>query len=312
VCVGILAIGGYLLFRTNSGTGEQTITVKPSPAELIFQIRAKSAVEAQVIDFGDAAVGYEATTSDARVSVSPPSGDRLTKLTVKVNSANLNPGTYDSSIQIKWRRAKVEGPATIPVHVIVQKVASAGVLAFRPKSLEFAYRVGDPLPPPQAIALEGAVLDSVSSSMSNQSWAKVQRASNGFRVSVQPNGLTVGTFNAVLTLKQDGRNDAGRIPIALTITPRFSTPSSRAQEQLRWTGTLAPGAVLSITGRTCSTGELSAGELPGSRVEIDTRLISGAFRIEARPTPENRFTLRIRNVSGEPQSQLTVYYREAQ
>ncbi len=318
---GLIAViaGGYSLIHRLSAHTEHLdqITIVAKPASLMFNHRAGSPLPpSQTIDFGDALVSFAASPADSWLKVSPAAGEQLAKLSVEIDPSHLKPGTYRSEIRLSWRRKNVAGPESIPVKLEVESTPEPVSVVLRPSSLSFQLQIGKEVTPaPKSITVTGAPADKLALAPS-ESWVHVERRSGQLSVTVQPSGLGVGPHSAILRVTAPGASPL-EIPISLTIQRAEQTKVVDGVDRLIWSGTLPPGGILTIRGATWSIGDasgpLTGGELPQTNAEVvGLSSENCVVDVDGTPSARNGYRLKIRNKGTEPQTRLTVVYRQVQ
>lgn len=86
-------------------------------------------------------------------------------------------------------------------------------------------------------------------------------------------------------------------------------PLYKPIEEIRWRGSLGPGESLAIHGATCSQGRITAGELPGTNVQVNATRLPQGLQIAEGSSTRNGFSLRLRNVGAIPITDFRLYYR---
>ena len=157
-------------------------------------------------------------------TVTPTSGTIVTSgsqdLTVKVNASTLPTGTYTGSFKVN-AGSVTNSPVSVPV---LLNVSTTPLLVLPATTLTFTYQVGTTVPTAQTItpgstgsAINYTVLASTNGPTN---WLQVSTSSGvtgtGFQVSVQPTGLTVGTYTGTVTVS------AGTISQQIPVTLKVS------------------------------------------------------------------------------------------
>jgi uncharacterized protein (TIGR03437 family) len=163
------------------------------------------------------------------LAVTPNTGTTPTNLTVILNPANLQPGTYTGSINVTSSNANVPAQ-TIPVTLTV---VSAYITA-SPTVLSFSQALGGQAPASQTIAIpnlpSGTTVSATPTTLSGASgWLTATTAANG-TITVTANGanLQQGVYQGVVTVIAPGTTPSPLyIPVNFTVgSPQVLTFSS--------------------------------------------------------------------------------------
>lgn len=186
------------------------------------------------------------------LTVNATSGDTPSFLTVTLNSAGLQPATYNGSIQILPTNP-VGSPQTIPVTFRV--TATAG-FSITPTSLTFVSQPGAPPPATQNLTISstGAAVDGLvaATTVSGGTWLFVEPLTGTtpftVKVSVNAVGLQAGTYQGSIVVASGTQPiPAASIPVTLTIStgPVIAALVNAASFTA---GPVSPGEIVTIFG----------------------------------------------------------------
>ncbi|MFN7993309.1 MAG: hypothetical protein U0Q18_06895 [Bryobacteraceae bacterium] len=207
-------------------TGTPLVSV--SPASMSFQYQIGGAVSSQTLSVTSAAgdLAFAATATVAAnpagtvwLLVNPSSGNTPSTLTVTFAPAGLPAGTYTGQVTIN-------APGAPPVTVAVTLLVTTNpLLVLTPSSLEFDYQVGTANPAPQNIATASSGVPIpftvAAATATGGSWLSVTSSGttpNSAAVSVNPMGMSVGTYTGTITFTAaSAGNSPQQIPVTLKI-----------------------------------------------------------------------------------------------
>jgi hypothetical protein len=164
------------------------------------------------------------------LSVSPSSGSLPADLTVNTNPAGLAPGTYQGQITITSTYGT--NPPTQTV-VDVTLIVNETVVQVSPSSLQFSYQTGGSAPPSQTVSVSLPVVSSSSlfaaasvTTPVGSTWLSVSPTSvegnpYDFSVSVDPTGLSPGSYTGKVTFSS---GDSGVTPVDVPVTFTVTGP----------------------------------------------------------------------------------------
>jgi len=216
-----------------------TVTAAPlpnltaSPLNLSFSYQSGGAAPAAQnvsLSSSGSALNYSAATSAAWLMVTPASGTTAGSLSVSVNPTGLAAGTYTGNVTVTSSGAS-NSPQKITVTLDVTAAPSSGMsLNITPGSLSFSYISGSTTPGIQnlSIASSGTAL-MFTATASGGSWLTISLATGStpttMKVSANPTGLAVGTYNGTITITSSGASNSPQtIPVQLVVS---STSSGR-------------------------------------------------------------------------------------
>ena len=249
-----LTMGSYAGFiNVTSGTTTTTVPVilnyntsgtsslSAAPGLLSFSFGAStSAPQSQQLNIssaGSISTSFTVTTSTSSggtwLAVNPNAASTPSSLSVSVNPANLQAGTYYGAIALN-------PPGTtglvIPVQVTVAGTASLNV---SPQLLSFAYQIGATTPVAQTLTLTsstGAAISftaTASTSSCGNNWLIVSPQSSAtpstLSVQINPLALQAGSCTGSINISAPGAsNTAINIPVSLLVStnPLLQVPTS--------------------------------------------------------------------------------------
>ncbi len=158
---------------------------------------------------GGGTLSWSVSDNATWVSLSPTSGTstgETDNVTVSVNVAGLNAGTYNATITITGAPPAQNSPQTTAVTLVV--TAPAPVLVRSPVSMTFNAVQGGSNPPNQTLPISNGGGGTLSWSVSdNATWVSLSPTNgtstgetDNVTVSVNVAGLTAGTYNATITI----------------------------------------------------------------------------------------------------------------
>jgi hypothetical protein len=285
-------------------TGNQAITTQVNSPQTSFSfavpsgsVSASQALQVSTTD-GSVAV-WSAFAPVPWLTATAPTGQTPGSANVKINAANLAPGTYSSQLNLA-SYGGTNTPVAIPVSVTVT-ASSTNQLTVSPTSLTFAAVAGSAVPSSQSLAISSSTAGLSVTVSSDASW--LTSTASGVtpfsaQVSVNQAGLTAGSYTGHLTISAPGAvNPTTTITVTLTVSnPSLaaspaslsfvgSTTTNAPTQPLQitnvgggavgWTGTygstwFSPSASNATTPSTIQTGALSSGLAPGSYSDVFT------------------------------------------
>jgi len=233
--VAVDAIGNLYIADTNNDRIRKVWAAAPSftasPLSLSFSAQAASAASAaQQVALSSSIVGL-AWTATARtssggnwLSVSPASGQIPAAISVSVGASNLAAGSYQGSIAISVPVA-FPSSATIAVTLTVTAAQPAS-LSVQPPSLSFQVAAGAVAPPAQVLRIEnsggGALSWTAQASTVTGNWLKVSAPSGtapaSLQVSVNPAGLTAGSYAGAISVQSPSTNQSVSVAVNLVVS----------------------------------------------------------------------------------------------
>jgi hypothetical protein len=254
-----------------------------SPATLSFSFQTGSAAPAaQTISVAGTGLNYTAAaTGGTWLAATPASGPTPGSVSVSVNPGSMAAGTYNGTVTIAAAGAG-NSPQSVAVTLTVTAApAPTPTLTLSPATLSFSYQSGAAAPAAKTVAVAGTGL-SYTVATSAGSWLTATPASGtapgSVSVSVNPAGMTAGTYNGTATITAAGAaNSPQTVAVTLTVTaaPALSLQVSPATLSFAYaTGGAAPAAqsisvassatALSFTAAASNPAWLSATPAAGS------------------------------------------------
>lgn len=189
------------------------------------------------------------------LSVTPASGATPGSLSVSVNGATLNAGTYFGTITVTAPGA-AGSPQNIPVTLTI---STAPTITAAPSSLAFSYQITGTVPSTQTFSVtsSGAAVNvSASASTSNGgSWLAVSPASGTtpatFTVSINPSSLTTaGSYSGTISVTGQG---AANSPLSVGVTLTVTSPPAGSLTKILnaasyLAAALSPGEIIYLGG----------------------------------------------------------------
>jgi len=213
----------------------------PPPAQIIS---VKSSVSTQV--------NFRVSTSATWLTVTPTSGMTPATLTVSVNTSGLAPGNYSSSISV------ITGEETSRRVTVGLTLTQAGpTLQTSPSQLTFSAQQNANPPSSQTFSVRtssGSAVAYTIGVQGNPSWLMVGPASGTTAatetVSVNPEGLSPGTYLATITASSSIGSAQVRVQLTVTAGQVLAvTPTSLAFRFLQG-GAVPSGQTLSVSSTT--------------------------------------------------------------
>ena len=162
--------------------------------------------------------GFTVSASAPWLKVDKNSGITPEYLGISVNPSGLGTGVYTDKIIVTGSNAQ-----SIDVTLTVTDTPGP-TLTVSPSLLTFIYLTGVPVPPPQAVTVDGPGLGFTASL--SASWLKLNRttgvAPTIVNVSVDPRGLIPGVYNTPIKFVASGSNVEQTVQVRLLVDPAFS------------------------------------------------------------------------------------------
>ena len=286
IVTSVNAAGSPLIVPVTLQVGGSTISAPTTPLVFTAPVGSTTALTQNVSVSG--APGpltfsvAPSTSSGNWLTVSPTSGTTPATVQVSVNPANLGINTYTGFVTITSAGA-AGSPIAIPVTL---NVVAAATLTVTPATLPFTYSLGAAAPPSQTVQVQssGAASFIVSTSTNNTgNWLQVSGTSATtpatLTVSVNPQGLAVGTYNGTISVSSTNSLAAAVVQVTLTVQVAKPAITSVKNAASYFLGALAPGEMVSIFGTGIGpatgvagpqvSGATMATTLAGTRVLFD-------------------------------------------
>jgi len=265
-------------------TAAQLPTLTANPTALTFNYQSGGALPSAqnvAVSSSGTNVNYTVSTSTTWLAATPASGTTPGSVGVSVNPQSLSAGTYTGSVSIASTGAS-NSPRTVAVTLNVT-AAQLPTLTASPASLTYSYQIGGSAPAAQMVAISSGSAVNYTTSKS-ATWLSVTPASGttpgNLSVSVNPSGLTAGTYTGNVTVTSSGASNSPKnVPVTLTVTAATSPTMTVSPLNLTFnyqSGGANPAAqTVNVTGSTAlpySTGTNAAwlsvspasGTTPGS------------------------------------------------
>jgi hypothetical protein len=265
-----------------------TLGVNPASLTFAYQIGGTTPMGQMVaVSSSGTAINYTTATSATWLSATPASGTTASNITVSVNPSGLAAGTYTGNVTLTSSGAS-NSPKAIPVTLTVT-AAQSPAMTVSPLSLSFSYQSGGAMPASKTVNVTGSSMLSYTASSSG-TWLSVSPASGNtpgsLSVSVNPSGLTTGTYNGSITVTGSGAsNSPQNVAVSLTVTAAQTNPSLN----------ISPGTVsFSYASGTNTTGtqNLSVAST-GSALNISATASGGAWLTVTPSTGSTPATLKV-------------------
>jgi trimeric autotransporter adhesin len=315
---GSLPVGTYngtIFFSTSAGvnqsvpvtlnvTTQGTATLTASSSSLTFNanqggsapasqsVNLTSASGSAAVSFNNPAITYSSGSGWLSASVS--SNTTPATLTVSVNPAGLNAGTYTANIALPV----FGGGSTlnIPVTLVVAGLPS---ITASPSSLSLNYSVGGVSPTATInVSGNGTGLNYLTTVSSNCNCIAVSPASGNTTANpavtvslTNATNLTAGSYTGTVTITgTNGSTGSASVPVTLTVTAPLPTIASIVNAASGVGGAIAPGEVVSIFGTTAnpigpSTPVALSGSLLDAAGNVPTLMAGVQVLFNGRPAP---------------------------
>jgi uncharacterized protein (TIGR03437 family) len=201
-----------------SSTSAPTISVNPSVLNYAYQSGGNLPQAQAVTVAASSAVAFTAAASGGTwLSVSPANGITPASLSVSVNPTALSPGVYNGTITIT-----VPGTSLLSVAVTLA-VTSPATISLNPNLLNYTYQSGGDLPQAQAVTVAASSVVAFTVAASGGGWLSASPASGAapasVSVSVDPTGLSPGSYNGTITITAPGASNSPlSVAVNLTVT----------------------------------------------------------------------------------------------
>jgi hypothetical protein len=237
----------YPCSYNNSNTVPFTITASSSSTPftlsvttVTFQFAAGNGVQTQQVQVGSKSGAHlsfgagSQLTSPAQnnwLSVNPPGGVTPATLNVTANPSGLRPGTYTGLVRISLAGGSAS-PKSPARDAAGDDATIAVVLQVSDTSMSFTFLVGGPRPATKTLTVSALSATNVRffataavAASASKVWLSVSptdtNAPADLKVSVDPSGLTAGTYVGGITLSPfDATGTARQVPVTLTVVGR--------------------------------------------------------------------------------------------
>lgn len=264
----------YLYFNTNTGitqavpvtlnvSSQGGNTVVATPSSLTFPANQGGTAPAQNVSLTSASGSSPVSFNNPSITYSNGANWLFTSLssnttpatlTVSVNPAGLNAGTYVANVAIPVFGGG--NTVNIPVTLVVSGLPS---ITASPTSIPLAYSVGST--PPTAtinVAGNGTGLSYTATVTSNCNCIAITPTSGDTTNSpvitvslTNPTALTAGSYTGTIIVSgTNGSTGTATVSVTLTVTAPLPTISAIANAASGLAGSVAPGEIISIFGTT--------------------------------------------------------------
>ncbi len=243
-----------------TGTIRQAITVNApapaptiavSPASLTFNYQSGGTIPAAqnvAVSSSGTAFNYTVSTSATWLTATPATGSTPGSVAVSVNPGSLAAGMYTGTVSIASAGAS-NSPKTVAVTLNVT-AAALPTLTANPASLTFTYQIGGSTPAAQAAAItsSGAAVNFTTATSATWLSATPSGMTGGnVSVTINPSGLTAGTYNGNVTITSAGAANSPKVAVSLTVST-------------------APVTTLTVTPASLSFSYQIGGSVPASKM----------------------------------------------
>jgi uncharacterized protein (TIGR03437 family) len=211
-----------------------------------------------------------AASGGSWLSVSPTGAATPASLSVSVNPAGLNPGTYNGTITITASGAS-DSPQTVSVNLAV---TSAPAISVNPSLLNYAYQSGGSPPQAQAVTVSATSAAAFTAAASGGSWLTVNPTSGTtpaiLSVSVSPTGLSPGTYNGTITITAPGAgNSPQTVSVSLTVASAPTISVSPSLLNFAYQSGGSPPQAQTVTVSATSAAAFTAAASGGSWLAVN-------------------------------------------
>jgi serine/threonine protein kinase len=233
----------------------------------------------------------------------------------------------------KWSGKKIAAIAggilaAVALILVVTRGPKPGPLKVSPRTLNFAWTTGDPLPAPQDLRAEGAGPEKVTAT-ANQPWMEVVEgtAPGALVVSVKPTTLKSGEYRGSVSVAAPGATAPAEIAINLKVTERAAvvtpvptpTPTPTAGWKLSVEslsfgyekgGALPPDQTVVLTTAGSAQRFRAAAQSAGNWLTVSPQVgtIPATLRVSVRPNLNTRSSAgKIQVIAGDHTQIITVF-----
>src|SRR5450631_872133 len=213
--------GTVIMNATVTASSNPSITLSPTSLNFSYTIGG-STPGAQSIGVTSSGTALSYTIAAAGGSWLSASGGGNTpgNISASVNPANLTAGTYNGTVTVTASGAS-NSPQTVPVVLTVTSTSGA-TLQISPSFLDFNFTIGGSNPNAQSITVNssGTALNFTAAS-SGGSWLSASGSGTTpgkFSASVNPAGLSAGTYKGTVTITSPGASNSPQtVPVILIV-----------------------------------------------------------------------------------------------
>jgi uncharacterized protein (TIGR03437 family) len=167
-------------------------------------------------------------------------------LTASINTAGLTAGTYQGNIALTSSTGVLNVGVTLTV-------TGGPTITASPTSQSFAYTAGGSTPSGQTVSVNGTGGTFSATASSSGNWLVVSPTSGTspttVTVSVNPAGLTAGTYNGSVTVTGTGTSTGSTtVTVSLVVTAPLPTITQISNAASYSSGAISPGELITIFG----------------------------------------------------------------
>jgi uncharacterized protein (TIGR03437 family) len=297
-------------------TTAAVLTSHPTSLNFAFQQGGSLPLAQSVAISSGSAVPFSASVGPGTPWLTVTGGGTTpASISVSVNPAGLNPGIYSGTVALTGTQAS-NSPLLIPVQFTI----AAGItLAGQPSSLSFTYTQQGTVPPAQPLTISSSQPLTIGLAISPaESWLTVTGDGStpaGLQVSVNPDGLTPGTYTAsILASASSAVNSPLAVPVSLVVQAAPSITPSQGQYTFSYqVGGMAPAnQTLTVNGTQPSlsvTADASTSSGGNWLTIMGGGSVPAVFSISANPTGLSKGTYQgsiVLSSTGAGNSPVTV------
>ncbi|MBZ5584272.1 MAG: hypothetical protein LAQ30_19075 [Acidobacteriia bacterium] len=199
---------------------------------------------------GAAQIPFSVSSSAAWLKAASASSTTAATVQVSIVTTGLTPNTYTGTITV----APTGGTQKT---VSVTLTVSAPAISVDTTPLTYLYRPGDAKPADKTVKVSGGSNASFTASATATSgnWLAVSPASGtanpaNLAVSVDPSGLSAGTYNGTVVVNgTNGSSGSFTVNVTLTVMAPLPTITQFGNAASYYAGALAPGEIVSLFGK---------------------------------------------------------------
>jgi len=200
--------------------GSSGFSVTPSQLSFSYFAGDPRPAAQQVNVSSNTNVVFGATSNSPWLSVSPTGGTTPASLSISVNPTGLAAGVYSGSVTVSPSGVS-DSPQVISV---VLTVGATSPFTVSSNTLTFTYQINAAVPSPQSLVVgSSAGTIGFNATASGGSWLAVNPTGGvtpaTLNVSVNPQGLAIGTYNGAITIFGAGASRQVLVTLAVYSTP---------------------------------------------------------------------------------------------
>ena len=253
-----LTVAGVTGGGGSSGSVNPSIAFSPSQLSFTAPVNGTAPDQNLIFTSTGASLTYSLSANAGWITVLNGTAAAPATSTVRVNANGLLPGNYNGQIAVSSAGASNNG-ATIPVTLTVTAATPGAPAQFSlsPASLSFTAQANGFPPTPKLVSVLGQGTVPYLSLTTNQSWLSPQISSDGsptFRVAINPQNLTAGTYTGIVTVTFG--SSSLNLPVSLEVT-NSGTVLKLSQQDVTFNYQLGQAAPAPVPIRLNTTGELA-------------------------------------------------------